>query len=62
MKAAGKKHNVASEHKWAEWQVPPVMCANPECGKRVTLKDPFFASFELGTFHRACAPYAKAAA
>lgn len=58
MKRAGKKHNVASEHKWADWQVAPVICANTACGKRVTLKQPFFASHTLGTFHRECAPYA----
>lgn len=55
MRAAGKKHNVASEHKWAEWQVPPVLCAR--CGRRVTLKHSFFASVTHGTFHAACAPY-----
>lgn len=55
----GRTGNVASEHKWAEWQVPPVMCANPECGKRVTLKDAFWGSLEHGTFHATpeCLPY-----
>lgn len=59
VKAAGRKHNIASEHKWAEWQVPPVMCASG-CGRRVTLKQSFFASEKLGTFHAECAPYATA--
>lgn len=57
MKRAGRTHNVASEHKWAEWQVPPVICGG--CGSRVTLKQPFFASHRLGTFHAECAPYAQ---
>lgn len=55
MRAAGKKHNVASEHKWPDWVTTPVLCAG--CGDRVTLKQSFFQSFELGTFHAACAPY-----
>jgi hypothetical protein len=55
VKAKGKTYNIGSEHKWAEWQVPPVIC--PICLKRVTLKDAFFASHTLGTFHRDCAPY-----
>lgn len=47
-----------SEHKWGEgWQVPPVIC--PGCGVRVTLKQPFFGSFKLGTFHVECAPYSS---
>lgn len=58
MKLAGKTHNVASEHKWADWQKPPVMCARPGCDRRVTLKQAFFASERLGTFHAECAPYA----
>ncbi len=58
MKAAGKTYNVGSEHRWADWQVTPVLC--PACGKRVTLKQSFFASYELGTYHAACAPYAPA--
>lgn len=57
----GTRYAQGSDHSWAEgWQVPPVMC--PECQKRVTLKDAFFASHKHGTFHRACAPYVKAAA
>lgn len=56
MRAAGKKHNVASDHSWASWQVPPVLC--PSCGKRVTLKDAFWGSREHGTFHatESCLP------
>lgn len=45
----------SSEHKWAEWQRPPVLCGS--CGKRVTLKQAFFASVTRGTFHAECAPY-----
>jgi hypothetical protein len=56
VRAAGKTYAQASEHKWAEWQVPPVLC--PTCGKRVTLKDAFFGSHALGTFHAEHAPYA----
>ena len=58
MRAAGKKHNEPSEHKWADtYQVPPVIC--PTCGERVTLKQAFFGSRSRGTFHAtdACLPY-----
>lgn len=48
----GRTRNTASEHKWGEWQVPPVIC--PACGDRVTLKQAFFGSFTKGTFHAAC--------
>lgn len=60
MRAAGKAYNEGSEHKWAAWQVPPVIC--PGCGLRVTLKQAFFADVHQGTFHAACAPYAPSGA
>lgn len=44
----------ASEHKWASWQKPPVIC--PGCGKRVTLKQAFSADYHKGTYHAACKP------
>jgi hypothetical protein len=55
VKRADAKHSAASEHKWAGWQVPPVIC--PGCGERVTLKQAFWGSFEHGTFHATCLPY-----
>lgn len=44
-----------SEHKWADWQRPPVLCVG--CGKRVTLKQAFAGSERRGTYHAECAPY-----
>ena len=58
--ANGRTHNVGSEMKWASWQVPPVICAG--CGQRVRIKDEFFASRRLGTYHIGCAPYERRAA
>ncbi len=56
MRAAGKKHNIASEHKWPDWVTPPVLCRG--CGERVRIaKDSFFQSYAYGTYHAACAPY-----
>jgi len=57
---SGHVSNVGSEMKWASWQVPPVICRG--CGQRVRLKDEFFASRLLGTFHVGCAPYERRAA
>ncbi len=46
---AGKRQNVGSDHSWADWQKPPVIC--PACKKRVTLRQSFMADFDRGTFH-----------
>jgi len=50
--AHGTTYSQGSEHKWADWQVPPVICA--ACKKRVTLAQGFMGSFLHGTFHLEC--------